>query len=168
LFQGLLFSILQGKIDGTKVYAKALVPQIAKCRPSTYKRLKRNLLDDGVTLDSTTVAEVLEDLQDEFGLTYLFIAHDLSVVRHISDEIAVMYFGKLVEFGPSESVFNHPGHPYTEALLSAVPYPDPRKKLEAIRFRPEDHPGQEAGYHEPFRPFPAEEESMGARVPFGA
>jgi len=104
------------------------------------------------------VIDLLQDLQRDFDLTYIFVSHDLSVVRHISDEIAVMYFGKLVEFGPSESVFNHPGHPYTEALLSAVPYPDPRKKLEAIRFRPEDHPGQEAVYHEPFRPFPAEEE----------
>ena len=104
------------------------------------------------------VIDLLQDLQSDFDLTYIFVSHDLSVVRHISDEIAVMYFGKLVEFGPSESVFNHPGHPYTEALLSAVPYPNPRKKLEAIRFRPEDHPGQEAVYHEPFRPFPAEAE----------
>uniref|UniRef100_A0A7S3KVK8 Uncharacterized protein n=1 Tax=Amphora coffeiformis TaxID=265554 RepID=A0A7S3KVK8_9STRA len=67
LFQGLLYSILEENTDGVKVYAKALVPQIAKCRPSTYKRLKRNLLDDGVSLDDVTVSEVLEDLQDAYA-----------------------------------------------------------------------------------------------------
>lgn len=73
------------------------------------------------------VVNMLEDLQREFGLTYLFIAHDLSMVRHISDRIGVMYLGKLVEIGPSEEIYSHHLHPYTEALLSSVPVPDPKK-----------------------------------------
>ena len=71
------------------------------------------------------VINLMEDLQDELGLTYVFVAHDLSVVRQVSDRIAVMYLGKLVEVGPAERVSTLPVHPYTEALLSAVPVPDP-------------------------------------------
>jgi peptide/nickel transport system ATP-binding protein len=78
------------------------------------------------------VINLLEDLQEQFGLAYLFIAHDLSVVRHISDEIAVMYLGWIVERGPADAVSDDPIHPYTRALLSAVPVPDPHAKRERI------------------------------------
>jgi len=78
------------------------------------------------------VINLLNDLQAEFGLTYLFISHDLSVVKNVSDRVAVMYLGRLMEFSDSESLYENPLHPYTKALLSAVPVPDPKHKSKRI------------------------------------
>jgi oligopeptide transport system ATP-binding protein len=80
------------------------------------------------------VVNLMEQLQDELGLAYVFIAHDLSVVRHISDRVAVMYLGTIVELGDEDQIYSHPTHPYTQALLSAVPVPDPtlRNRREQI------------------------------------
>jgi len=79
------------------------------------------------------IINLLEDLQSEFGLTYLFIAHDLAVVRHISDRIAVMYLGKIAEMSDRKSIYDDPRHPYTRALLSAVPIPDPELEMKRER-----------------------------------
>jgi oligopeptide/dipeptide ABC transporter ATP-binding protein len=95
------------------------------------------LLDEPVSaLDVSIQAQVinlLEELQDEFKLSYVFVAHDLSVVRHVSDRIIVMYLGKLMEVSPAEELYSKPIHPYTSALLGAIPIPDPRENRERSR-----------------------------------
>jgi peptide/nickel transport system ATP-binding protein len=89
-----------------------------------------------VSIQAQTI-NLLQDLQEEFNLTYLFITHDLSVVEHISDRVGVMYVGKLAELAPTEELFFSPQHPYTEALLSAVPKPDPRLARKRVQLQGE-------------------------------
>lgn len=110
--------------------ARALVvePQIIVCDEAV------SALDVSI---QAQVINLLRDLQKELNLTYLFISHDLSVVEHISDRVGVMYLGRMVEFGDTEKLFEHPMHPYTEALLSAVPVADPTVQIERIPLKGE-------------------------------
>lgn len=99
------------------------------------------------------VVNLLKELQEEKGLTYLFIAHDLSMVKYISDRIGVMYFGKLVELAPADDLYAHAMHPYTQSLLSAIPLPDPNYERTRVRksYDPSMHhyqPGEEVKMHE--------------------
>ena len=97
---------------------------------------------------------MLQDMQEELGLTYMFIAHDLSVVKHISDRIAVMYLGKMVELVDSKRLYENPLHPYTKSLLSAIPLPDPKltRSLQRIKLAGEIpspiHPPKGCRFHE--------------------
>ena len=106
--------------------ALALNPALIVCDEPT------SALDVSI---QSQILNLLKDLQDEFQLSYLFISHDMAVIHHICDRIAVMYDGKIVEEGPRDEVIHRPQHPYTKALLSAVPEADPRRKRTLVQMQ---------------------------------
>ena len=131
-----------GRDPGGLAYEKGAASRCAKCGSD----LRRSPLDDAASLPEVIVCDepisaldvsiqaqivnLLIDLQKRMGLTYLFVAHDLSMVKHISDRVAVLYLGTLVELTTSEELYANPQHPYTRALLSAIPIPDPKIEQE--------------------------------------
>ena len=114
---------------------RVMIAMALVCKPEIL------IADEPVSaLDVSIQAQILnlmQDLQDNLGLTYLFITHDLSVVKYISDDILVMYLGQMVEKAPSDKLFKHPMHPYTQALLSAIPIPDPKVPMNRITMKGE-------------------------------
>ena len=129
------YSSLDPRMTVGDIVAEPLIVHSSGSRRTRAARV-RELLDVSI---QAQILNLLKDLQDEFGLTYLFIAHDLAVVRSMSDQIAVMQSGKIVETGPAEEVYTRPVHEYTKSLLASVPIPDPRemeaRKVERRRAR---------------------------------
>src|SRR5919106_339623 len=143
IFQDPYASLNPRMTVGSIIGEALVIHKLAKSRREREERVVELLETVGLSADhlrryplefsvQAQVVNLLEDLQAKFGLTYLFIAHDLSVVEHISTRVAVMYLGKIVEIAPAKELYTNPKHPYTEALLSAVPIPDPTIKRKRI------------------------------------